>query len=97
MFYRLIGLAAVVGVVVWFLRPRPAFRIVVRGGEPVVTRGKVPQQFVDDCGSICSDLRLTSATIRGFNNGNGIRLRFSRQIPGAHEQRFRNAWHVRAR
>ena len=97
MLYRLIGLAVVVGVLAWFLRPRPAFRIVVRGGEPVVTHGKVPQPFVDDCGSICSDLHLTRATIRGFDSGNGIRLRFSRQISGAHEQRFRNAWHVRAR
>jgi len=97
MWFRVLALAVAVGLAALLLRPRPSFVVIVQGGEATKLRGKVPRQFADDCASICSDLRLSKARIRGFATGQGTRLRFSREIPAAHHQRFRNAWHTSAR
>ena len=97
MLYLLILVVVVIGILAWFLRPRPSFEILVRSGGAIVTRGRAPHQFLDDCVRICTDLRVDSATIRGFGEAERVSLRFSKNIRPAHQQRFRNAWHVSAR
>ena len=85
----LAGLAALF----WFLWPRPAFVIAIRGGVPQTKRGRVTARFLEDCGSLCRERRIERGSIRGVHAApNHISLRFSRSIAREHHQTFRNCW-----
>ena len=85
---------AVIVLVVYLFRPRPAFTVRIRNGRATTARGKVYPGFLSDCEAICADCDLHRGAIRGIADGEVIRLRFSAGIPTAHHQRFRNSFNI---
>lgn len=76
-----------------FLRPKPAFVILIRAGKITSYHGKIPRGFKEDCEHLVGELSLKRGTIRGVRKAGKIALRFSLLIPKSCHQRFRNAWH----
>jgi len=87
-----LALAGAAGLV-YFLRGSPEWRLEVEGGRLKVRRGNVPGRFFADCEQICRDWRIEKGRIEGVRREGGrVSLRFSKEIPAEHHQRFRNAW-----
>jgi hypothetical protein len=88
--------AAVFGLVFWFGKSGTfLIRITPSGAKAV--RGQVPRGFVSDCAEIARTTRLKRGEIRAVGRGDRVKLKFSKEIPGHHHQRFRNALHARRR
>ncbi|TVP83435.1 MAG: DUF3634 family protein [Thioalkalivibrio sp.] len=86
-------LAAMAVVMVLFLRHvRVRFVIDLDGGKARVRRGDPPAAFVRGCSDVARLYRLNSGRILGIRSGNGIELRFSKEIPARAHQPLRNQW-----
>jgi hypothetical protein len=94
LFLRVLIVAAVVALLVYFLRPRPRFVITVRQGKVHVLRGEAPPDFLRECRSLVEAQGIPDMTVRGIGNGRTTALRFSRGVPDGVRQRFRNVWLV---
>ena len=92
---RLVVVVVVVFVGYLLLRPRPLFRIRIRGGEMMVD-GRVSPGFVTDCERIFRDTGVENGAVSGEGVSEGIRLHFSGAIRREHRQRYRNAWQLYA-
>ncbi|WP_373025903.1 DUF3634 family protein [Thioalkalivibrio sp.] len=80
-------------VLVLFLRHvRVRFVIDLNGGKARVRRGDPPAAFVRGCSEVARLYRLSSGRIFGIRSGNGIELRFSKEIPDRAHQPLRNMW-----
>ncbi|MFO8005845.1 DUF3634 family protein [Thioalkalivibrio sp.] len=92
--WTLLGiLAAMAVVLVLFLRHvRVRFVIDLNGGKARVRRGDPPAAFVRGCSEVARLYRLSSGRIFGIRSGNGIELRFSKEIPDRAHQPLRNMW-----
>ena len=90
----LLGLcAAMAALLVLFLRQtRVRFIIDLDGGTASVRRGDPPKAFVRGCTDVARMYRLRSGRIFGMRSGNGIELRFSKEIPARAHQPLRNIW-----
>ncbi len=89
---RIVIATAVVVLVFWFLLPRADFVLAIDEGKVRLKRGKVLGQFVAECQQICAEWKVERGSIRGVRYSGRVALRFSREIPPEHHQRFRNAW-----
>jgi hypothetical protein len=78
------------------LAPRPAFVVALKDGKASVRRGKVHPRFLRSCEEIAADGAIPHGTITGVPRGRGVSLAFSRDVPEAAHQRFRNAWSLEA-
>jgi hypothetical protein len=58
-------------------------------------RGSPPKGFVDDCGDIARARKLKAGEIRGVRKRGRLKLHFSKDIAGHHQQAFRNALALR--
>lgn len=92
--WTLLGiLAAMAVVLVLFLRHvRVRFVVDLDGGKARVRRGDPPAAFVRGCSEVARLYRLSSGRIFGIRSGNGIELRFSKEIPDRAHQPLRNMW-----
>ncbi len=91
-----IAAVVVVGLIVraaWAAgRPRVAFRIRIRRGEPVTTSGKVTARFLGDIREVARRNNLARGTITGRERPGGVGLDFSRGFAPEVRQQIRNAW-----
>ena len=78
----------------YVMHPRAAFIIKIRRGALKTVIGKVSRGFKEDCERIVRDTDLRRGTVVGILRGKTISLKFSRNIPTPHHQRFRNAYHA---
>ncbi|MCZ6795116.1 MAG: DUF3634 family protein [Planctomycetota bacterium] len=79
----------------WFRpRPDPSFILEIRDGRLEVSRGKVARRFLQECRRLVDAHGIADGTIRGFGDAEHVSLEFSREIPEAHHQRFRNVFHL---
>lgn len=88
--------AAVFGLVFWFGKSGSFLVRITPSGAKAV-RGQVPRGFVSDCAEIARTSRLKRGEIHAVGKGDRVTLKFSKDIPGHHHQRFRNALHARRR
>ncbi|MFO8154279.1 DUF3634 family protein [Thioalkalivibrio sp.] len=90
----LLGLSAAMAVsLVLFLRHvQVRFIIDLDGGTASVRRGDPPAAFVRGCSEVARMYRVRSGRIFGIRSGNGIELRFSKEIPPRAHQPLRNIW-----
>jgi len=90
----LLGLTgAMIVLLVFFLRHvRVRFVIDLDGGKARVRRGDPPAAFVRGCSDVARLYRLQTGRIFGIRTGNGIEIRFSKDIPGRARQPVRNMW-----
>lgn len=87
----------VLGYLLVYWRPRPEWEVLIRDGQATVVHGKVNGRFVAECQMICDQWKVSRGRVAGSRNPDGrISLRFSREIPPQHHQRFRNAWGMHA-
>lgn len=94
---QILAIAAIIAVpacLFLFFRPVPALVLRIDHGKVSVRRGKVPGRFVGECQQICTDWKISAGTVKGFRVAGRVSLRFSREIPPEHHQRFRNAWGI---
>jgi hypothetical protein len=86
-------LLAFVGWVFWMLiQARYVLVIRVRGGRPVVQKGKVTAAFLAEVADICRESGVASGWVGGVRQGKRVALRFSRHFPPGVQQRLRNEW-----
>jgi len=86
------GLAtAVILGVVW---PRTAFLIEIADGEARLRKGKISHRLVEELSSIVAESKIARGEIRGIDQVGRSSIRFSREIPEAFRQRFRNLWSI---
>ncbi|MGM0677705.1 DUF3634 family protein [Ectothiorhodospira marina] len=83
-------LAAGAGLLLW--HARAAFVVQLKNGATQVKRGTPPPGFVRGCGDVARMYGLKQGRISGIRTGQGIQLRFSRDIPEHTHQPFRNVW-----
>lgn len=76
------------------INPRASFIIKIRRGALKRPVGKVSRGFKEDCERIVRDTHLRRGTVVGILRGRKTFLKFSRNIPTPHRQRFRNAYHA---
>jgi len=90
----LLGLfSAMIVLLVLFLRHvRVRFIVDLDGGTARVRRGDPPAAFVRGCSDVARLYRLQMGRILGVRTGNGVELRFSKEIPGRAHQPLRNIW-----
>ena len=90
----LLGLTgAMIVLLVLFLRHvRVRFIIDLDGGQARVRRGDPPAAFVRGCSDVARMYRVQVGRILGVRTGNGVELRFSKEIPERAHQPFRNIW-----
>ncbi|MEC7946389.1 MAG: DUF3634 family protein [Myxococcota bacterium] len=74
-----------------------AFLIRISAGGARRRRGNPPRGFVDDCGDIVRARKLKTGEIRGIRKRGRIKLQFSDDIAGHHQQPFRNAFALRTK
>jgi hypothetical protein len=94
---RIVIILTVVAGVLVLLRPRPLFVVAIEDGKARVRRGKVPEAFIRDCDYLSSEYGIRAGVIQGFWGSGKVKLQFSRHIPEAHHQRFRNVWNYPAK
>jgi hypothetical protein len=73
------------------------FLIRVRRGELTVVRGQVSRRFLEDCEDLITDAGVVRGKIRGVRREGTVSLDFSREIPSALHQRFRNSFYFHRR
>ena len=85
-----------VGLVAWLvyhlLRPRYAFEIRIKAGQPTVRAGKVTPAFLDSVADACRAGGVTRGWLGGIRYRTRTLLRFSRDFPPGVRQRLRNEW-----
>src|SRR5437899_2932928 len=88
--------ALLVGFVAWLvyhlLRPRYAFEIRIKAGQPTVRAGKVTPAFLDSVADACRAGGVTRGWLGGIRYRTRTLLRFSRDFPPGVRQRLRNEW-----
>ena len=73
----------------WLLaRSRELFRISIRDGKQLLTRGYAPVALLNDFGTAVR--RVKRGTIRAYRSGDSARLTFSGDIDADAGQRLRN-------
>ncbi len=95
---RLIFLILVVALPLWALwsaaRSKPIFVIRIAAGVPLVSKGKVTREFLQDVAEVCSRHGVRQAVVRGVEKGDRISLNFSNGIPEPCRQQLRNLWYL---
>jgi hypothetical protein len=84
---------AMIVLLVLFLRHvRVRFVIDLERGTARVRRGDPPAAFVRGCSEVARLFGLQRGRVLGVRTGNGIELRFSKEIPARAHQPLRNIW-----
>lgn len=86
------GLLLAVVAAVLLRRLRVVFIVELTEGRARVRRGQPPTGFAAACEDVARRHGIVSGRITGARSGNGVRLRFSRDIPAKSHQAFRNVW-----
>ncbi len=89
----LILLAGLVSFLLWrAMGGRPDFELWIHEHRVECIRGEVPGSFLHAGAEVARIAGLRHGRIRGYLDGNSVRLRFSSAVPEAVRQRFRNVW-----
>ncbi len=89
----LILLAGLVSFLLWrAMGGRPDFELWIHEHRVECIRGEVPGSFLHAGAEVARIAGLRRGRIRGYLDGNSVRLRFSSAVPETVRQRFRNVW-----
>ncbi len=70
----------------------PVFAVAFANGEVRVAKGPVTAAWLADCTAIAREFGIAAGRVEGMRMGRGVELRFSREVPAASHQRFRNVF-----
>lgn len=79
----------VIGVAVWLWRKDELFYISVRGGTPLLVRGRIEPRLVNAFGDVVRNAGIENATIRGVRTESHVRI-VTRGLDQGTTQRLRN-------
>lgn len=85
-------MAAVTASVVIYRRDRFVFIIELSTEGATVRQGSPPAAYVRASGEVARLQRIPQGRIQGVRQGNGVVLRFSRDMPERVRQPLRNCW-----
>ncbi len=89
-----LGAVVIVGLL-YAIRPRRVFSVVIDQGAARITGGAVPREFVREVHTACTQAGVARAKVDGVRWGKHVVLSFSRSIPPDCRQRIRNLWQIR--
>ena len=69
-----------------------AFIVELREGKARCVKGKLLDRMLSEFSEVARQHGLAVGTVLGKRGSAGIRLRFSKEIPSASHQQFRNIW-----
>jgi len=90
----LILLFFILAVVLRATKKPTLFIVEFEEGRATVRKGKVSARFLRDCEELCRSLQIKKGMIQAVKDLEGVRLLFSKEIPEAYHQRFRNVWRM---
>lgn len=73
---------------------QPAFAVRIDRQQASAFSGQVPQPFLKACQELADRQQISQGLIMGLNRDQGIRLEFSKSIPGSAHQVLRNLWQM---
>jgi Protein of unknown function (DUF3634) len=77
---------------IWRVVHDPFFVVAISNRQATTKKGKLTQKFLSECSTICIQDNIQNGYVYGLSTSQGIRLRFSSNIPKHYHQRFRNVW-----